>query len=234
MTKNICFKQSAAYLRGFTLVELTVVLFIVALLLGGMMSTMSSQVEQQRIKETQRILEEAKDALIGYAATYGRLPCPANPTVVSGTAGSGVEYPATPAGCSTSVEGVLPWATLGLPETDAWGQRLSFRVSAGFAQSIPTFTLASTGDITIRVTTGGTSVASKVPATIISHGKNGLRAYLPSGAQMGVSSDADEQENSNSDANFVSKIPSPTFDDIVIWLSPNILFNRMIAAGRLP
>jgi len=24
------------------------------------------------------------------------------------------------------------------------------------------------------------------------------------------------------------------FDDIVTWLSPNILFNRMVVAGKLP
>ena len=39
---------------------------------------------------------------------------------------------------------------------------------------------------------------------------------------------------------FISHEPAPIdapngeFDDIVVWLSPNILFNRMIAAGRLP
>lgn len=25
-----------------------------------------------------------------------------------------------------------------------------------------------------------------------------------------------------------------TFDDLVTWISPNILYNRLIAAGRLP
>jgi hypothetical protein len=29
--------------------------------------------------------------------------------------------------------------------------------------------------------------------------------------------------------------PGPnTFDDLVTWISPNILYNRLIAAGRLP
>jgi hypothetical protein len=35
---------------------------------------------------------------------------------------------------------------------------------------------------------------------------------------------ADELENADGDAT----------DDIMVWLSPNILYNRMIAAGKLP
>ena len=46
--------------------------------------------------------------------------------------------------------------------------------------------------------------------------------------------------SNNSDRVFVSHIPTASsatngeFDDIVIWLSPNILFGKMVAAGKLP
>jgi hypothetical protein len=33
---------------------------------------------------------------------------------------------------------------------------------------------------------------------------------------------------------FVSHNPTPTFDDLVIWISPNVLINRMVSAGKLP
>jgi hypothetical protein len=46
--------------------------------------------------------------------------------------------------------------------------------------------------------------------------------------------DADETDNSNGNVNFVSKQMTPTFDDLVVWISPNVLFNRMVAAGKLP
>ena len=35
-------------------------------------------------------------------------------------------------------------------------------------------------------------------------------------------------------ANLVSKTPTPTFDDLVTWISPYLLYNRTISAGRLP
>ena len=44
----------------------------------------------------------------------------------------------------------------------------------------------------------------------------------------------------DNDRVFVSHTPTPSnaangeFDDIVVWISPNILFSRMVAAGQLP
>jgi hypothetical protein len=76
---------------------------------------------------------------------------------------------------------------------------------------------------------------------VISHGKNGNGAYSPQGTQLPLGTDVDEQDNqltaggtATANTNFVSKAPVATFDDIVIWLSPNILFNRMVTAGKLP
>src|SRR5688500_10545409 len=69
--------SSATTKRGFTLVELAVVLTIVALLLSTLMYTLSAQTEARTRGESQRRLEEAKDLLIAFALVNGRLPCPA-------------------------------------------------------------------------------------------------------------------------------------------------------------
>lgn len=51
---------------------------------------------------------------------------------------------------------------------------------------------------------------------------------------------ADEAANLNGDQVFVSRVRSDPgsaggeFDDIVTWLSENVLYNRMVAAGQLP
>ena len=225
---------------GFTLVELTIVLVIVALLIGGMLVPLSAQRDLQSTSETRKQMADIKEALYGFAAANCRLPCPAKPALASGTVDAGIEYAANVTGCDTAVEGVLPWATLGLPETDAWGRRLTYRVKAEFAKAAScspgpaAFSLSSNGDISVFSTSGGASVATQIPVVVISHGKNGFRAYLPDGSRMAASPDADEQENANADVTFVSKTPTPTFDDLVDWLPPNILKNRMISAGRLP
>lgn len=227
-----------AHLRGFTLAELAIVLVIVALLVGGMLVPLSAQRDIQNTKDSEKQLAEVKEALIGFAVSTGRLPCPANPALASGAAGAGLEIAPIAGGCTGAVlAGVLPWATLGLPELDLWGRRLSYRVSGTFAQTITgqsAFTLDDNGNINVRLAAGGTLLASTLPAVVVSHGANGLGAYLPTGGSMAASADADEAENVDADVEFVSKSVTPTFDDQVIWVTPSILKNRMISAQKLP
>lgn len=63
--------------RGFTLVELAVVIMIVALLLGGLVATLDAQNNARSAAQTEQSLQLARDALIGFAIRQGRLPCPA-------------------------------------------------------------------------------------------------------------------------------------------------------------
>jgi len=229
--------------RGFSLVEMAVVLVIVALFIAGMMLPLSAQQDIRARQETEKALANIRDTLFGFAVTTGRLPCPADPTIVSGSAGAGTEN------CALT-QGVIPWATLGLPETDAWGRRFTYRVTDSFKDAIaantltppatctpsspPTqasFALCSEGDI--AVTDGGTAIASNVPAAIVSHGTNGQGGYLPNGTQLPGAA-GNELENADINTTFVSRTPDPAFDDVVVWLSPNLLYNRMISAGKLP
>lgn len=236
--------------KGFTLVEMAMVLLIVGLLLGGLLVPLTAQMEQRNISDTQKALSEIKEAITGYALANGQLPCPAVPTIPTGQANAGIAQ--TPPCTGTNSTGVLPWATLGVSETDAWGNRYLYRVTDYFADSIASatygcapstppslssFALCSSGTLNVlSAASGGTTIAGNVPVVIISHGKNGAGAYTPQGTQLAVGSNADEQANSDgsADTNYVSHTPTPTFDDLVVWISPNILLNRMVAAGQLP
>ena len=230
--------------HGFSLVEMAMVLAIVGLLLGGLMPTLSAQMESRRINETHKQMSELKDALTGFAIINGRLPCPSDGATAAGEeliTGSGVS-----ATC-TLTKGVLPWATLGVNEADAWGRRFTYRVAANFADGADgaapascaitigvSFQLCSSANLDALSTSGGSTVAANVPAIVVSHGKNGLGAY-PAGGGTAISGAAnDESENADDDNIFVSKDHSPNFDDLVIWLSPNVLLNRMVTAGKLP
>lgn len=53
--------------RGFTLIELAIVLVIVTILIGGLAMPLSAQIQARRIAETKKTLEEAREAIIGYA-----------------------------------------------------------------------------------------------------------------------------------------------------------------------
>ncbi|MCK9201171.1 MAG: type II secretion system protein [Gallionella sp.] len=221
---------------GFTLVEMAMVLLIIGLLLSGLMPTLSAQMEAQRIKETQHQMNEIKEALIGFALIYGRLPCPADATIATGQPDSGKEKSSCLAGNNG---GVLPWVTLGVNETDAWGRRFTYRVTPAFATVTPLFLLSSSANLDVGLTSNSsdTSVAFNVPAIVVSHGSNGLGAYTPAGGTPPTTATGDELDNVASDNNnhFVSHdFVQNGFDDIVAWISPNTLMNRMVAAGKLP
>jgi prepilin-type N-terminal cleavage/methylation domain-containing protein len=228
---NTCsFKHS-----GFTLVEMAIVLVIVGLLLGGMLMPLSAQMEQRRIGETQKALDEINQALIGFAVANGRLPRPAT------SATNGAER----AGCATAAEctGFIPWATLGVSKLDAWNHIFRYRVALAFTT---TFALTTAGNITVQTrNSAGTpaNLTTTAPAIVLSHGKNGYGSTADDGtAQPAVpAANTDESTNATSTADYISRAPSDNaaatggeFDDIVAWLSPNILFNRMVAAGKLP
>jgi prepilin-type N-terminal cleavage/methylation domain-containing protein len=62
--------------RGFTLVEIAVVVLVLGLLLASLLGPLSVRIEQQEIRKTSNQLEEIKEALYGYAMVNGALPCP--------------------------------------------------------------------------------------------------------------------------------------------------------------
>lgn len=97
--------------------------------------------------------------------------------------------------------------------------------------------VTNAGTSTAACSSSSTTLTSTAVAVIYSLGKN----YATGGTGT------DEKQNPNpntaspaADPLFVYHEPAPSsatngeFDDVMIWLSPNILYNRMIAAGQLP
>ena len=134
--------------KGFSLAELAVVMLIVSLLLAGALIPFSTQIDLKNIADTQRTMESIKEAIIGFAQANGRLPCPADGTLATGAANAGTEMltPAPPAvnQCTTTA-GVIPWAALGVPETDGWGRRFSYYVVQEFADHTGKLTWSTVG-----------------------------------------------------------------------------------------
>ncbi len=237
-------------IRGFTLTELAVVFAIVALLIGGAMMTLSARVEQRNNDETLRRLNAAADAVVAYAIVNRRLPCPA---VVGAT---GVEAPAGGGTCTDPYGGFLPALTIGFQPTDAsgygvdaWGNRIRYALANTItgctgSSSTPHFTseanLKANGvscrpndlDVCANATCTSRAVSTETVAFIVySTGKNGAIA-----AAYG----ADEAENTDGDARFVSRTPSGsdsalgTYDDLMVFVPAGVLYSKLIAAGVLP
>jgi prepilin-type N-terminal cleavage/methylation domain-containing protein len=240
--------------RGFSLIEMAVVLFIVVLLLGSLIVPFATQVEQRRITETQSSLEEIKEALLGFAIANGRLPCPdLRVPIGTYTANDGQEDVQV-SGICVQGDGNLPWVTLGVNRADSWGHFYRYAVSPQYSSATP-FSIGSATTLTVytRDAAGNAVALTKVggiPAVILSQGKNGYGGMSEGGVAAAPvpAQNLDEATNATLGTNvFYARpikgaqtpcndngTPACEFDDIVTWISPNVLFNRMVAAQRLP
>ena len=121
---------AAANSRGFSLVELAVVLTIVGIVLGALLVPIATQIQGRHIRETQNTLADIKEALHGFAVTQGRLPCP-------DTDRDGAEDACdatAPVEIDDVLEGFLPWQDLAVPATDAWDRIFRYAVTREFTQ----------------------------------------------------------------------------------------------------
>lgn len=230
---------------GFTLVEMAVVLMIVALMLGGLIVPISEQIDQRNRADTEIRLEEIKESLIGYALSHGHFPCPAK-SAVDGTEDRDGDT------CKDGNRvGHLPWAALGVSNLDGWGREFRYSVVLAYANSATKISLSplTARDITIKSRDKDGNVLNlsnlnDIPVVVTSMGRNGLWGYDASGVQLVDSSltNIDEDVNGNGDGTVFwnrttalnTAITGGEFDDIVVWISPNVYINRMVAAGQLP
>ena len=249
---------------GFSLIELAIGLVIVATLLSSLMVPLITQIDQKRTAETQRMLEQAREALIGFAAANNRLPCPALPN------GTGVESFAVGGNASTggcqAVSGLLPGATLGLSPLDAQGyyvdpfgttsNRMHYAVSNqtvnGVTNPFTRINGMKTNAMMSAIAAANSTVTSLLfvcaasgaatncgTATPLANGNAIAVIFSPGKNAVLNAPSADEQGNLGVNAEvFVSRTASnvtgAVFDDQVLWISPAPLFSRLISAGALP
>ena len=94
------------------------------------------------------------------------------------------------------------------------------------------------------------SSSSAARICVVSVGNNGFGGTQLTGGVLAAPTGGDEAENLDGDTRYVLRIhtleqsgctddtteanPLCEFDDLVIWISPSELLNRLVQAGRLP
>jgi len=249
--------------KGFSLIELSVVISIAAASIIGFLSWTQPETisDARHAIETRKKIDTIEKAIQAFRVEKDRLPCPADPymridnsfndrggtltddyvndfgsedldetqTVVNSVTSLGID-------CPVSV-GAVPVQSLGLGSdyiNDAWGRRFTYSVSPNLCgEDAGTGTLSNqdsqkigctpfsyennVGNITIS--NGARTLTSSAAYAIVSHGANGLGAFLPSAEELTDSVDANELENTDTDLTFVkmARNAATGYDDITSY-----------------
>ncbi|HEU5047474.1 MAG TPA: NHL repeat-containing protein [Rickettsiales bacterium] len=218
--------------RGFTLIELSVVLAVLAVVMAGGLSVLTVSLQQTQYNDTLARISAIEKALADYAAAFGRLPCPGDLTLPPTNANYGAEAGSSVGGkgtgeCYTSMtpaanyksssgaeEGAVPTRTLQLPDSymyDAWGRKFRYAVNPDYTgytfNSKAPFPngicYSSSKGITVQDATGATRTSSAV-YVLFSHGANGHGAYTKTGGRVNAwDNNSEEQFNCHCDSSGV-------------------------------
>lgn len=216
--------------QGFSLIELSMVLVIIAILIGSALTSGKSRLTFAQMNQTQQKLDKIEAAVAAHLALNGFLPCPAVGSLASGVAGFG------DADCAgTLVDtadpdvhvGMIPINALNLSDDfllDGWDHRFTYAVDSHFVKAAD-FDFYPNGSITINNSAGVARTAQAVLA-LVSYGPNGHGAWPKKGGAARInaaSADAGEQENADDPATnavltdkvFVQSTTTSTYDDTV-------------------
>lgn len=207
--------------KGFTLIELSVVIFIIALVLASGIGMLSTYMTARYDREARDQASQMIDAVYAFATTNGRLPCPTAFPPAAAVENCALTY------------GAFPAAMLGLQLNDPWGHPVRYAVDLNYvtnaALKVAFTTNPPPGLAVCNTSTGNTGLACAVGATV---------ATSPAVIIMGgpsITGSVDETENTNANHVYVQRDRvEDVFDDSVFFTSPYILFGKMIQGQTLP
>lgn len=259
MTRIKSIRRRAA--MGFTLIELTVVLFIIALITGAVTIPLATRIDSKKGEETNDLLKLAEVKLLAYASKFGYLPCPATATSF-GQEPVGTNHTT---GACPEWHGFLPAAALGWSPVDAqgfaldaWGtagSRIRYAVANNAIDGITNpFTkingLANAGvspvssAALLQVCGSGSGVTPGIDCgtapTLAANAAIIVWSVGPNARSGGTSIDEAQNPNPNGgspDRIFVSRARSAgvgaEFDDLVHWVSGAMVAGQLQTAGLM-
>ncbi len=176
-------------IAAFTLLELTVVLAIIAVVMGSAIALLSASLEGKSYSSTAAKLKILQQTLADYRIAYNRLPCPAASSLATTDANFGIAV-ATASPCTgadiadaSAAVGMIPVRTLGLPDdmaVDSWGRRIRYAVDPDFvaANSFDSIAASNTTTrLTVNSNATGAAITTTAAFVLVSYGPNGHGGY---------------------------------------------------------
>lgn len=240
---------STARRAGFTLLELSVVLIIIAILSALMASIGKEKISEARDIQTANKLDRIEAALQSFRLKNLRLPCPADRTLLPSDPNYGRE--AANAGRCTGgtpsvgasyvdagklvAEGGVPFATLGLSEEfayDGWERKINYAVALRYTE-IEAFEVYDIYEACSLITVdnaAGTTRSTKAAYVLESAGANGHGAFTKQGTRYSSgSTNANELINCKCTNGGVFSGPyTPTYVQDALFQAGNNSFDDLV------
>lgn len=236
-------------IKGFTILELSVVLVIASVLITGFFSFTVNKTIDSTIKANNEKLKLLDEAITKFYVSNGYLPCPATHNAPIGSSGFGVSVspcnsvaaiPGTDtlfSGTSNAIRfGAVPVRTLNLPDSfmfDQWGNRIRYVMvsdlgvnAATYNTSTPSIAVISIVDANNNNMIPNMTAPNHVAYVLTSHGPNNTGAYNYNGAQT-ISCSGGGLDVENCDITNATFRHSPfvtnSYDDTIAWQTRQVL-----------
>ena len=214
--------------KGFTLIEMAVVLVIVGIVVSVVASVLPSLIRSAKVKKAQAILEKVDYALQGYSLANHRLPCADSGT--DGDEDTGI------------YAGNLPFRTLGLASgTDAWANNIKYGVydtlttttSSDFCTTLSGITVYN-DPLKIHTTDQATAQITNQAYILVSGGAKDLDEDGADGFFDGLNEGTDLQFDDPTRIEFHGTPTSSQYDDLMRAFSLNELNQKNCTGGTPP
>lgn len=195
--------------KGFTLIEIAIVMVIIGLLTGGGISIMRVLTERKLRNENLEYLQQTKEAIISFATINGRLPWADSTVPADGVQDAG------------ATSGTLPFLDLNLPPTDPYKRVVKYVINGGLTNnrqnSCNTLLTPLAGNPSV-VDADGSTTAFSVAAILISNGPT-----MPFNSVAGTFSG----NNATGTPNYIKSFLTATFDDEVVYIGGFELYGKV-------
>ena len=213
LTPSMCSRVRSDQ-RGFTLLEIAIVMVIIGLLAGGGVSLMRALTERKARNEALSYLKDTQTSLISFAERTGRLP-------YADSDGDGLEN-------SGIASGTLPYRTLLIAPTDAYKRPLRYAINPNLGTSRTAACSALRAGLAgapQMVDADGSPLSFPIAAVLVSagpmdaDGDGNMFDNLAAGSHQG--------DNTDGTPNYLRHPPVAGFDDLVAYLGGNELYSSL-------
>jgi prepilin-type N-terminal cleavage/methylation domain-containing protein len=200
--------------RGFTLLEIAVVMVIIGLLAGGGVSLMRVLTERKARNEALTYLKDTQTSLIAFAERTGRLP-------YADSDGDGLEN-------SGVTSGTLPYRTLLTAPSDAYKRPLRYAINPNLgvnrASACSALRTGLSGTPQVVDADGG-AAAFPIAAILVSAGP--MDADGDGNVFDDLAAGTHQGDNTDGVPNYLRHPPVTGFDDLAVYLGGNELYGSL-------